>query len=223
MGIKTITCRLRFNQAAITNMLNRKSISYHTLKGNNNIEDEISSKFKWVPRICERKILCKLPGIKKIKKNKKGNLIRFDRALVLKVRVFGTRKWPIIISDGSGRIKVYRPGLYGLNRDRAGRSPELLCVLSTRSYFTLASVVMKDIMVQFRLGACTPPGVILLRSSLDLRRLSSVRRQCPKKTVNPLSWCIVQGTYRPIPVSLYFVLCEVKVVIQELELGDKSI
>ena len=45
----------------------------------------------------------------------------------------------------------------------------------------------------------------------------------PKKTVNPLSWCIAQGTYRPIPVSLYFVLCEVKVVIQELELGDKSI
>ena len=73
-----------------------------------------------------------------------------DRALVLKVRVFGTRKWPIIISDGSGRIKVYRPGLYGLNRDRAGRSAELLCLLFTRSYFTLASVVMKDIMVQFR-------------------------------------------------------------------------
>ena len=73
-----------------------------------------------------------------------------DWALVLKVRVFGTRKWPIIRSDGSGQIKVYHPGLYGLNRDRAGRSPELLCVLSTRSYFTLASVVMKDIMVQFR-------------------------------------------------------------------------
>ena len=73
-----------------------------------------------------------------------------DRALVFKVRVFGTQKWPIIISDGSGRIKVYRPGLYGLNRDRAGRSPGLLCVLSTRSYFTLASVAMKDIMVQFR-------------------------------------------------------------------------
>ena len=36
------------------------------------------------------------PVLKKIKKNKKGNLIRFDRALVLKVRVFGTRKWPII-------------------------------------------------------------------------------------------------------------------------------
>ena len=120
--------------------------------------------------------------------------ISVDRALVLKVRVFGTQKWPIIISDGSGRIKVYRPGLYGLNRDRAGRSPEPLCLLCTRSYFTLASVVMKDIMVQFRLGACTPP----------LRRLPSVRRQCPKKTVNPLSWCIAQGTYRPIPVSLYF-------------------
>ena len=72
-----------------------------------------------------------------------------DRALVLKARVFGTRKWPIIISDGSGRIKVYRPGLYGLSRDRVGRFPGLLCVLSTRSYFTLASVVMKDIMVQF--------------------------------------------------------------------------
>ena len=71
-----------------------------------------------------------------------------DRALVLKVRVFGTQKWPIIISDGSWRIKVYRPGLYRLNRDRAGRSPELLCVLS--SYFTLASVAMKDITVQFR-------------------------------------------------------------------------
>ena len=48
MGIKTITCRLRFNQAAITNMLNRKCISYHTLKGNNKIEDEISSKFLFV-------------------------------------------------------------------------------------------------------------------------------------------------------------------------------
>ena len=67
--------------------------------------------------------------------------------MVLKVRLFGTRKWPLIISDGSGRIKVYGPGLYGVNRDR---SPELLCVLSTRSYFTLASVAMKDIMVQFR-------------------------------------------------------------------------
>jgi len=120
-----------------------------------------------VPRICERKILCKLPGIEKIKKS---NLIRLnadrcgrgercglknirisvDRALVLKVRVFGTRKWPITISDGSGRIKVYRPGLYGLNRDRVGRSPGLLCVLSTRSYFTLTSVARKDIMVQFR-------------------------------------------------------------------------
>ena len=76
--------------------------------------------------------------------------VSVDRALVLKVRVFGTRKWPIIISDGSGRIKVYRLGLYGLNRDRVGQSPELLCVLSTRSYFTLASVAMKDIMVQFR-------------------------------------------------------------------------
>ena len=76
--------------------------------------------------------------------------ISVDPALVLKVRVFGTRKWPIIISEGSGRIKVYRPGLYGLNRDRAGLSPELLCVLSTRSYFTLASVIMKDVMVQFR-------------------------------------------------------------------------
>ena len=134
-------------------------------------------------------------------KNKKGNLIRFecryawtwgkvwiknirvsvDRALVLKVRVFGTRKWPIIRSDGSGQIKVYHPGLYGLNRDRAGRSPELLCVLSTRSYFTLASVVMKDIMVQFRLGACTPPGVILQRSLLDLRCLPSVRPVVPEK------------------------------------------
>ena len=80
----------------------------------------------------------------------KKYLDKVDRALVLKVRVFGTRKWPIIISDGSGRIKVYRPGLYGLNRDRAGRSAELLCLLFTRSYFTLASVVMKDIMVQFR-------------------------------------------------------------------------
>ena len=76
--------------------------------------------------------------------------IRVDRALVLKVRVFGTQKWPIIRSDGSGQIKVHRPGLYGLNRERPGRSPELLCVLSTRSCFTLASVVMKDIMVQFR-------------------------------------------------------------------------
>ena len=76
--------------------------------------------------------------------------ISVDRALVLKVRVFETRKWPILISDWSWRIKVYRPGLYRLNRDRAGRSPELLCVLSTRSYFTLASVVLKDIMVQFR-------------------------------------------------------------------------
>ena len=71
--------------------------------------------------------------------------ISVDRAWVLKVRVFGTRKWPIIRSDGSGRIKVYRPGLYGLNRDRVGRSPELLRVLSTRSYFTLASVARKDI------------------------------------------------------------------------------
>ena len=135
------------------------------------------------------------------KKNKKGNLMRFeyryvwtwrkvwiknilisvDLALVLKVRVLWTRKWPIIVSDGSGRIKVYRPGLYGLNRDRAGRSPELLCVLSTRSYFTLASVVMKDIMVQFRLGACTPPGVILQRSLLDLRCLPSVRPVVPEK------------------------------------------
>ena len=107
-------------------------------------------------------------------KNKKGNLIRFecryawtggkvwiknirvsvDRALVLKVRVFGTRKWPIIRSDGSGQIKVYHPGLYGLNRDRAGRSPELLCVLSTRSYFTLASVARKDIS-WFNLGKRT--------------------------------------------------------------------
>ena len=68
-----------------------------------------------------------------------------DRAWVLKVRVFGTRKWPIIRTDGSGQIKVYHPGLYGLNKDRAGRSPELLCVLSTRSYFTLASVARKDI------------------------------------------------------------------------------
>ena len=67
-----------------------------------------------------------------------------DWALVLKVRVFGTRKWPIIRSDGSGQIKVYHPGLYGLNKDRAGRSPELLCVLSTPSY-TLASVARKDI------------------------------------------------------------------------------
>ena len=82
-----------------------------------------------------------------------------DRALVLKVRVFGTRKWPIIISDGSGRIKVYRPGLYGLNRGRAGRSPGLLCVLSTRSYFTLASVAMKDIMVQFRKANFVKTGV----------------------------------------------------------------
>ena len=102
---------------------------------------------------------------KKIKKNKKGNLIRFeyryvwtwgkvwiknirisvDRAWVLKVRVFGTRKWPIIRTDGSGQIKVYHSGLYGLNKDRAGRSPELLCVLSTRSHFTLASVARKDI------------------------------------------------------------------------------
>ena len=73
-----------------------------------------------------------------------------DRALVLKVRLFGTRKWPIIISDGSGRINVYRLGLYGLNRDRVGRSPELLCVFSRQSYFILASVAMKDIMVQFR-------------------------------------------------------------------------
>ena len=124
-----------------------------------------------MPRVCERKILCKLPCIEKTYlKNKKGNLIRFeyryawtwgkvwiknirvsvDRALVLKVRVFETRKWPIIRSDGLGQIKVYHPGLYGLNRDRAGRSPELLCVLSARSYFTLASVAMKDIMVQFR-------------------------------------------------------------------------
>ena len=30
--------------------------------------------------------------------------------------------------------------LHGLNSDRAGRSPELLSVLSTRSCFTLASV-----------------------------------------------------------------------------------
>ena len=82
-----------------------------------------------------------------------------DRALVLKVRVFGTQKWPIIISDGSGRIKVYHPGLYGLNRDRAGRSPGLLCVLSTRSYFILASVAMKDIMVQFRKANFVKTGV----------------------------------------------------------------
>jgi len=37
---------------------------------------------------------------------------------------------------------------HGLNSDKAGRSPKLLSVLSTRSYFTLASVARKDILVQ---------------------------------------------------------------------------
>ena len=89
---------------------------------------------------CELEERC---GLKNIR-------ISVDGALVLKVRGYG--KWPIIMSDLSGRIKVYRHGLYGLNRDRADRSPELLCVLSTRSYFTLASVAKKDIMVQLLLG-----------------------------------------------------------------------
>ena len=40
--------------------------------------------------------------------------------------------------------------LHGLNSDRAGPHPELVSVLSTRSYYTLASVAWKDIMaVQF--------------------------------------------------------------------------
>ena len=39
--------------------------------------------------------------------------------------------------------------LHGLNSNRAGRSPELLSVLSTGSYFTLASVARKDIIVHF--------------------------------------------------------------------------
>ena len=39
--------------------------------------------------------------------------------------------------------------LHGLNSDRAGRSPELLSVLSRRNCFTLASIARKDIMVQF--------------------------------------------------------------------------
>ena len=101
---------------------------------------------------CERG---KGSGFKKIR-------ISVDWALVLKVRVFGTRRWPIIISDGSGRIKVYRPGLYGLNRDRAGRSPELLRVRSTRSYFTLASVAMKDITVQFRKANFVKTDVLII-------------------------------------------------------------
>ena len=39
--------------------------------------------------------------------------------------------------------------LHGLNSDGAGRSQELLSVLSMRSYFTLASVARKDIVVHF--------------------------------------------------------------------------
>ena len=40
--------------------------------------------------------------------------------------------------------------LHGLNSDRADRYPELVSVLSTRNYYTLASVAWKDIMaVQF--------------------------------------------------------------------------
>ena len=38
--------------------------------------------------------------------------------------------------------------MYGLNSDGAGRSQELLSVLSTRGYFTLASVASKDILAQ---------------------------------------------------------------------------
>lgn len=39
--------------------------------------------------------------------------------------------------------------LHVINSDRAGRSPELLSVLSTGSYFTLTSVARKDIIVRF--------------------------------------------------------------------------
>ena len=83
MGIKTLTCRLNFNQAAIIYMLNRKCISYQTLKGNIKIEDQISSKFPFVnfflvkilnechENVNVRSYLCKLLGIEKIKKDKK--------------------------------------------------------------------------------------------------------------------------------------------------------
>ena len=40
--------------------------------------------------------------------------------------------------------------VHGLNSDRASRSSELLSVLYMRSYFTLASVARKYILVQLR-------------------------------------------------------------------------
>ena len=40
--------------------------------------------------------------------------------------------------------------VHGLSSDRAGRSSELLSVLSTRSYFTPAMVAWKNILVQLR-------------------------------------------------------------------------
>ena len=48
-------------------------------------------------------------------------------------------------------VNIY---LHGLTSDRAGRSPELLSVLFTRSYFTLASVARK-VLSWFSLGKRT--------------------------------------------------------------------
>ena len=65
----------------------------------------------------------------------KNTRISADRALVLKVRVFGTQKWPIIISDGSERVYLllaefsvrtvnygpsFFPSIYGPSAKRAG-------------------------------------------------------------------------------------------------------
>ena len=52
--------------------------------------------------------------------------------------------------------------MYGLNRQGAGLSPEFLCVVSTRSYFTLASVAMKDITVQFRKANFVKTDVLII-------------------------------------------------------------
>ena len=48
-----------------------------------------------MPRICERKILCKLPGIEEIKKKtRKGNLIWFEYRYVWTWRKAWIKKYP---------------------------------------------------------------------------------------------------------------------------------
>ena len=90
-------------------MLNRKCISYHTLKGNINIEDEISSKFLFV-NVFLFKIWMSATNMWMLDimqttwywKNKRGNLIRFEYRYVWTWRKVFIKKYPDKCGPGLG-------------------------------------------------------------------------------------------------------------------------